>query len=297
MNGLFALIEETRPKQWIKNVFVFAALIFARKFTDVYSVALSLCAFLSFIGASGFVYAVNDIIDLKRDRLHPEKAKRPLASGKIKSLPAFFFAAVFLFITQIPWFVFTKGADGNFFRFPVTVLFYVLMTLSYSLWLKNVVILDVMMIALGFVARAVGGAFAINVAISSWFLITVLLLSLFLALVKRRQELFLDRNETHRKVLKHYTKELLDQMIIVVASSTIVTYAIYTAEKKGAILLPYSTIFVIYGIFRYLFVVHLQKEGEMPEKVIYSDRPFLLNLFLYSVFVLLTVILDPEVFK
>ncbi|MBN2364406.1 UbiA prenyltransferase family protein [candidate division WOR-3 bacterium] len=297
MNTVSAIIEEVRPKQWIKNVFVFAAVVFARKFTLAQPALLSVFAFLSFVGASSFVYVINDIVDLRKDRLHPEKSKRPLASGKIKAPSALVFAFVFLVLTQIPWFLLAKDSISGIWKFPLVVLVYLLMNLSYSFWLKKVVIIDVMIIALGFVLRAVGGALAIDVPISSWFLITVLLLSLFLALVKRRQEVFMERNESHREVLKHYTKDLLDQMIIVVASSTIVTYAIYTAEKKGAILLPYSTIFVIYGILRYLFVVHLQKEGEMPEKVIYSDRPFLINLVMYSAFVLLTVILDPEVFK
>ncbi|MBN1150695.1 UbiA prenyltransferase family protein [candidate division WOR-3 bacterium] len=297
MKGTAALIEELRPKQWIKNIFVFAALVFTRKFTQLEPSVLSFSGFFAFLGASSFVYVVNDIIDLKKDRLHPVKSKRPIASGRIKPLSAFIFVLALLFLTNIPWIYFSHKYGVLDWKMPGAVAAYTMMTLAYSLWLKKVVIVDVMIIALGFVIRAVGGAFAIDVPISSWFLITVLLLSLFLGLIKRRQEIFMERNESHREVLKHYTKELLDQMIIVVASATIVTYAIYTAEKKGAILLPYSTIFVIYGIFRYLFVVHLQKEGEMPEKVIYSDRPFLVNLLLYSIFVILTVIIDPEVFK
>lgn len=292
-----ALIEEMRPRQWIKNIFVFAALVFTRKFTHAAPSLLSFSAFLAFLGASSFVYVVNDIIDIKKDMLHPIKSKRPIASGRIKPYTALFFALLFLFLTNIPWLYFSVKFHITDWKLPMAVAIYTLLTLAYSFWLKKVVIVDVMIIAFGFVIRAVGGAFAIDVPISSWFLITVLLLSLFLGLVKRRQEIFMERNKSHREVLKHYTKELLDQMIIVVASATIVTYAIYTAEKKGAILLPYSTIFVIYGILRYLFVVHLQKEGEVPEKVIYSDRPFLVNLMLYSIFVILTVIIDPEVFK
>ncbi len=294
---VFEFFKEIRPGQWIKNLFVIAALIFARRFVYLDDVLKTIFALLSFIAASSFIYIINDIVDLKNDRSHPVKSKRPLASGKIKIKHAIVLAFILLLFSVLFPFILLLFSIKINFVFFIILFFYIIFTLDYTFYLKNFVIIDVLIIASGFVLRAIGGAVIISVHISSWFLITVMLLSLFLALVKRRQEIVYSNGEFNRNVLEHYSKDLLDQLVGIVCAATIVTYSLYTMERGNELLMPLSIVFVIYGIFRYLYLMHRQGEGEVPEKVIFTDIPFLINLTLYVTFIFVIILFNPEVFK
>ena len=294
---VYNFFKELRPRQWLKNLFVIAALIFARRFIYFDDVLKAVFALLSFIAASSFIYIINDIVDLQNDRSHPVKSKRPLAAGKIKIKHAIVLAFILLlFSILFPFILLLFNIKINFIFFIILFL-YIIFTLSYTFYLKNFVIIDVLIIASGFVLRAIGGAVIISVPISSWFLITVMLLSLFLALVKRRQEIVYSNGKFNRNVLEHYSKNLLDQLIGIVCAATIVTYSLYTMERGNELLMSLSIVFVIYGIFRYLYLMHRQGEGEVPEKVIFTDIPFLINLTLYVTFIFVIILFNPEVFK
>jgi 4-hydroxybenzoate polyprenyltransferase len=231
---------------------------------------------------SGAVYLVNDLVDVEQDRRHPVKRDRPLASGKLKPSAA---AAATVTIVVV-------GLAGAFVlgaRFGIAALVYFVTMTAYSLALKHVVILDVLIVALGFVLRAVAGALAIDVAFSNWLLVCTLLFALFLALAKRRHELTLLAGEAagHRKILGEYSPYLLDQMIAVVTASTVVSYALYTldgetTERLGTDRLIWTLPFVMYGIFRYLYLVHRKEEGGNPTRVLLNDKPILVTVALWA---------------
>lgn len=275
------LLLSLRPRQWSKNLILFAGLIFSQNLFNSVLLAQTVFAFLVFCLLSGAVYLVNDIVDVEKDRAHPEKKKRPLASKKL-SLQLAKTAAIGLPILCL---VLALVLNKSFFIISAG---YYLMMLAYSFFLKKMVILDVMTIAFGFVLRAVAGAVAIEVEISSWFLICTILLALFLGLAKRRQELRLLEGKAalHRESLSSYSPQLLDQLIAAVTSSTILAYALYTqgadtVAKFGTDKLIYTVPFVIYGIFRYLFLMYVREHGGSPEKVLLTDKPLLLNILLY----------------
>ncbi len=268
------LLISLRPGQWTKNLIVFAALLFGRRLLDPTAVGLALAAFLIFCALSGVVYLVNDVSDREADRLHPTKRRRPIASGALGAGEALLFAAV----------LGTAALGAAFWLTPalgaVATGYVVLLTL-YTWVLKHLVILDVLAIAIGFVLRAVAGAVVIGVPISVWLLVCTILLALFLALSKRRQELTLLAGSAveHRRILKEYDPYLLDQMIGVVTSSTLVAYIIYctsqeTIDRFGTEWLVLTTPFPIYGIFRYLYLVHRQGMGD-PSEALLTDRPLL----------------------
>jgi 4-hydroxybenzoate polyprenyltransferase len=285
------LLISLRPHQWTKNLVVLAALLFAEqpggggggwRLFDVPSLLAASSAFVVFCVLSGVVYLVNDLSDLEGDRRHPIKRSRPLPSGTLS--PAFAkwagavlgLAAFSLALVVGPGFA------------SIAALYVVLMT-AYSLVLKNVVVIDVLVVALGFVLRAIAGAVAIRVAFSNWLLICTLLLALFLALAKRRQELTLLAGGAaeHRKILGEYSPYLLDQMIAVVTASTVVSYALYTlapetVDKFGTDRLVWTLPFVLYGILRYLYLVHQKEEGGNPSKVLLNDRPILVTVALWA---------------
>ena len=239
-------------------------------------------AFLIFCGLSGAVYLLNDLRDLERDRLHPAKRHRPLASGSLSpaaawvaalALGAGSLAAAFLLPAGFRW---CAGA-------------YLALNLAYSFGLKNVVILDVMAVAAGFVLRAVAGALVIPVEFSQWLLLCTLLLALFLVAGKRRNELTLLDAEArnHRASLGEYSISFLDQMITVVLSATLVAYCLYVmsdgvAAKLGTPALPLTVPFVVYGIFRYLYLIHHRKEGGSPTRTLFTDKPLLLDVVLWA---------------
>lgn len=271
-----------RPTQWIKNFFIFTALLFAQKFFDTASLLKTSAAFIVFCIVSGSIYILNDLLDKEEDKLHPKKSKRPIASDEISKNLAFLLFVVFCLASLFLAFHLHK----NFF---LITLFYFALQLGYSLKLKHVVILDVFIVAAGFVIRVVAGGLVIDVPISSWLLICTMLLSLFLAMSKRRHEIILldDMASNHRPILKKYTPYLLDQMIAVVTASTLIAYCLYTissetVEKFGTTNLVFTAPFVLYGIFRYLYLIHQKNKGGSPESLVLKDIPLLIDILLWG---------------
>lgn len=281
MNVVGYLIISLRPKQWTKNCFLFAGLLFSKSFFQGPLVVKASAGFLLFCLLSGAEYLINDLVDLKGDRLHPLKRQRPLASGKL--------SISFTVIVSIVFFI--GGIVLSFLldtTFGLIAIIYVLMMLGYTIVFKHIVILDVIVIALGFVLRAIAGAIVIDVSISSWLLVCTIFLALFLGLSKRRHELVLlgDDAINHRKILEEYSPYLLDQMIAVVTASTVMAYALYTTapetvEKFGTRNLIFTIPFVLYGIFRYLYLVHQKKLGGSPEQILIQDRSTIINIIFY----------------
>ena len=271
-----------RPQQWTKNLVVLAALIFAERLYHVPSLLRAGAAFVVFCMLSGAVYLVNDLADLEGDRRHPVKRSRPLPSGALSPSLARG-AAVALALLAI---------CASFFigrNFAAVAASYLVAMVGYSLVMKNIVVLDVLVVAMGFVLRALAGAVAIGVAFSHWLLICTLLLALFLALAKRRQELMLlaEGAAQHRRILGEYSPYLLDQMIAVVTASTVVSYALYTlapetVSRFGTDRLVWTLPFVLYGILRYLYLVHQKEEGGNPTEVLLNDRPILVAVALWA---------------
>jgi 4-hydroxybenzoate polyprenyltransferase len=278
-----SLVLSLRPSQWTKNLIIFGALGLGGKLLDWTAVLHALAAFLIFCALSGVVYLINDIADRDADRRHPLKMHRPIASGQLPVRIALG-AALTLGTTAL--------AAAFWLRplFGAVAASYVLLLGLYSAPLKHLVIIDVLTIAIGFVLRAAAGAVAINVAISHWLYILTILLALFLALSKRRHELVLlaDRATGHRRILEEYSPYLLDQMIAVVTASTIVAYAFYTVspetvQKFGSDNLILTLPFPLYGIFRYLYLVHQKEGGGSPSDMLLTDRPLLLCVGLWAV--------------
>ncbi len=273
------LILSMRPRQWTKNLLVFLAAIFAVRFSDVEAMSSALLAFVMFCLLTGATYLLNDLMDMKGDRQHPQKLRRPLASGRLKRWQAVT-AAFVLLVIALPlsfWMQWWMSAIA---------VGYVVMMLAYSLVLKRLVIIDVLTIAAGFVLRAVAGAVAIAVPISPWLYICTLLGAVFIGLAKRRQELVLlnDNASQHRYILKEYSPRLLDEMVSVVTPAILITYGIYTFTAENlpqnhAMMLTIP--FVIYGIFRYLYLVHHKGMGGSPEDVLLSDVPLIIDVLLW----------------
>lgn len=281
-----ALIRLARPGHWIKNSVVLAALFFAGVANNSGSVLLALAAAGAFCLLSSGIYTLNDIIDREQDKKHPLKKDRPIAAGEITVATA---TILFVVLTASG---FASAWLIGHNLLVVAGLFFILNVL-YSFWLKNIVILDVMSIALGFVLRAYAGAAAIDVPASKWMIINTLFLALFLGFGKRRHELvFLEEKATdHRKILGKYSPYLLDQLIGVVTATVVVAYMLYSistevSEKLGTEYLYFTVPFVVYGIFRYLYLIHKEDEGGSPTQVMISDKPLLINIILW----LLTVI-------
>jgi 4-hydroxybenzoate polyprenyltransferase len=282
MDRIRPLIQSLRPVQWTKNGIVFAGLVFGERLLDVEAVARATSAFAIFCALSGVVYLVNDVLDREADRRHPTKSARPIASG---ALPVGFarVAAVAIGAVALAAAFWLRPAFG------VVALAYLAMLVVYSSVLKHVVILDVLAIALGFVLRAVAGAVVIDVPFSRWLLLLTLLLALFLALSKRRAELVtLASGATqHRPSLAEYSPYLLDQMIGVATASTLLAYAFYTISpetvaKFGTENLILTVPFPLYGIFRYLYLVHRREGGGDPSEHLLTDRPLLVCVALWG---------------
>ena len=270
-----------RPRQWTKNLLVFAALIFSQNLGNLPMVSDTTIAFIIFCLLSGSVYTLNDLLDIKQDRTHPKKSQRPLASGKLQP-PIAIAAGSILVVLSL------ANAFWLNTNFGFIALGYFILQIAYSTALKHVVILDVLAVSIGFVLRAIAGAEVINVPISSWLLVCTILLALFLSLGKRRHEIILLEGNaaSHRKILYEYSPALLDQMISVVTASTVVAYALYTMSAETITKfqtdnLKYTIPFVLYGIFRYLYLIHQKSEGGSPEKILLNDRPLLINIILY----------------
>jgi 4-hydroxybenzoate polyprenyltransferase len=278
------LIAAMRPKQWLKNGLVFLALIFsieeAWNPTDPSSwaplFARAMVAFIAFTAVASAEYLVNDLRDIESDRLHPRKRRRPLAAGTLGIRTAIVAACA----------LFAGGAVAGLAlgpEFMAVLVIYALQSLAYSIWLKHIVIIDVLVNAIGFVLRAIGGALAIGVPVSPWLYSVTLLGALFVAIYKRRNELMLLQTGAteHRPILAEYTTHLLDQMASVVTASTVIAYSLYTFTAPN---LPenhamMATVpFVLYGVFRYMYLVHRREEGGSPEEVILRDKPMLVDL-------------------
>lgn len=270
-----------RPKQWTKNLLLFAGLLFSKNLFNPSLLFITVVAFIAFCLLSSAGYIINDILDAEQDRKHPAKKLRPLAAKRIQVQQAIFGSLLLLSVSLIlSWYI-------NVYFF-VTSLGYLLLIFSYSYWLKHIVIFDVLAISAGFLLRAIAGAVVISVRISPWFFICTLLVSLFLALNKRRFEyVSLDNNGfDHRRVLEHYSLEFLDQLISIVTSSTILAYSLYTFTASTTEYFMLSIPFTIYGVFRYLFLVHKKGMGGSPEEVLLQDKPMLINLLLWLLFVI-----------
>lgn len=276
-----------RPRQWTKNLLLFAGLIFSLNLFQLTLLYNSLIAFISFCLLSSCVYIVNDIVDIEDDRKHPKKRHRPLAAGKIGIRQA---VAVLIILLIISLFL---AWSLNTLFLILGIIFFAL-CLTYSLWIKYMVILDVFAIAYGFLLRAAAGGVAINVEISPWLLVCTLLLSLFLALTKRRQESvnMKDNGKWYRKVLEQYSVQYLDQLISIVTAATILAYSLYTFTASRSPLYMVTIPFVIYGIFRYLYLVHNEKLGENPEEILLSDIPTIVNIILWVLVSILILYLD-----
>jgi len=284
-----SLIVSVRPGEWTKNLFVFAGLLFGQRLADPVAVGRATAAFVIFCALAGVVYLVNDVADRERDRQHPRKRDRPIASGAL-SVSAALTAASLLGIGALAW-AWWMGRD-----FGLVATAYVLLLVLYSGPLKHIVIIDVLTIAIGFVLRVVAGAVAIGVPISQWLLICTILLALFLGLSKRRHEIVLlaDGATGHRRILQEYSPYLLDQMIGVVTASTLMAYILYatsheTAEKFGTSLLGLTIPFPLYGIFRYLYLVHRKDGGGSPAELLLNDRPLLACVAFWAVAVVVII--------
>lgn len=276
------LLVSMRPRQWTKNLFIFAALLFDLKLFDLNYVGRTVSAFILFCILSGSVYLVNDLVDVEKDRQHPVKRDRPLPSGKLKRSWALAAAAVLPMISLTLSFLLEP-------LFGLLALTYLVIQLAYSFLLKEIAILDVMVIAAGFVLRvAAGSVVAEAERFSPWLYVCITLLALFLALGKRRNELVLleDTAGQHRKILQEYSPELLDEMMALVTSSTVIAYSLYTfsaenlpANKSMMLTIP----FVLYSIFRYLYLIHRKNLGGSPEEILIRDVPFIVSNLSWAV--------------
>jgi 4-hydroxybenzoate polyprenyltransferase len=277
-----------RPKQWTKNVFVFAGLVFDGQLLQVEPFIQTFFGFILLCFASSTVYIINDIADIEQDRQHPKKKLRPLPSGELSVRTAAVSAVVLgVFTLAVSFYLNTL--------FGAIVLTYILMNLLYSLRLKHVPIIDVMFIASGFVLRVGAGVSLVTVErFSPWLYVCTTLLALFIGFGKRRAELSLlaDKANSHRRVLDGYTISFLDQLIVIVSASTIMAYSLYTfsAENLPDNHLMMLTIpFVLYGIFRYLYLIHVEDAGGAPDEVLLTDIPFIITILgwgLLTVFIL-----------
>jgi 4-hydroxybenzoate polyprenyltransferase len=284
---LKGLVISARPSNWIKNLIVFAALIFAKQYQIPEKFGLAVVAFIAFCLGTSAVYIFNDVLDRENDKLHPIKSQRPIASGKVPIWMAIILAALlFLGGSIISLLI-------NVYTF-LALFVYVIINLAYSAVLKHIVIIDVMTIAAGFILRAVAGGLAISVPISPWLLVCTTLLALFLGFGKRRHELWLlsDNAADHRKALDNYSVPFLDQMISVVTASTVVAYAFYTlspevVEHFQTKWLSATIPFVIYGIFRYQFLIFKREEGGSPTMLLLTDPPLLICVVLWLASVIL----------
>jgi len=303
-----ALLRLTRPQQWVKNLLVFLALIFARRVTDLPAVGRVTLAFCAFCLAASAIYVLNDLMDRERDRNHPRKRQRPLASGVVTPGQAIALMAACLLgagaltvalAARIP-----LAGDpfarwgGSAALFTLCVGGYVGVNVLYSLWLKHVVLLDIFLIAAGYVLRAMAGAFVIPVPISPWFYLCITFGALFLALGKRRAELLLlnDDAYSHRRNLREYTLPLLDQLIMIVVTGALISYSLYTFQGENASHDLMLTIpLVIFGLFRYLYLIYVKAAGDRPDELLWRDRQIFATIALWFALTLALLYLTPRI--
>lgn len=286
------LIQTMRPRQWVKNGLLFIPLIFDKQLTNWPALARVVLGFMLFCLLSSLVYIINDLVDFEADRIHPQKRLRPIASGKLNVSTARIAAIVLGLIFFIPAIWLSR-------EFALIGLVYLVLNLAYSAWFKHTPILDVMILASFYVLRVGAGVTLIDVQqFSPWLYVFTTFLALFLGIGKRRAELYLLVGEanSHRKALEGYTIPLLDQFLLIVSSSTIITYSLYTFSGPN---LPVNNTmmltipFVIYGIFRYLYLIEVKQRGGEPEEVLFTDRPLQITILLYGLSIIFIYYLTP----
>lgn len=285
---LIALIKSMRPRQWTKNVFVFVPLFFDRKLTDPESVLRTIAAFVLLCLMSSAVYLMNDLVDIEKDKQHPVKKNRPLPAGELSPTVAVVAAVILAVISLV----------AGYFLAPslaLILLIYLLLQIAYTLWLKNIVLVDVLVVASGFVLRIAAGVAVIEVErFSPWLYVFSFFLALFLVLGKRRHELVLlgDEGASHRSILSEYNIDLIDRMLGIVTTGTVVAYSLYTFLAEG---LPANHVmmltipFVLYAIFRWLYLIHVRQEGGAPEDIVLRDRPLQLSIVLWALVVFIAI--------
>ena len=302
-----AAVRAMRISQWSKNGFVLLALIFARRLSDGTALGRTLIAFGTFCLASSAVYIINDLADRERDRMHPRKRLRPIASGQLSLRGAAITLTLCLTLAAglVAFLTLTAPPDltdpyrrwgGSQLLFALALISYVAINLTYSFWLKHLVIWDVFIIAAGFVLRALAGAFVIPVPISTWFYVCMTFLALFLALGKRRSELIrlTDQAAIHRQNLRQYSLGLLDQLIGIVVTAMLLTYCLYTFQGENSnhdLMLTIPV--VLFGTFRYLYLMYARADGDQPDEVLWRDRQILGAVIVYAVFVVILLYAIP----
>lgn len=285
------LLAEMRPKEWSKNLLVFSGLIFSQSLFEKNHLLLSLGSFVAFCLVSSGIYYLNDLSDVEKDKLHPTKKNRPIASGVLSVN----LARVVMVLLFVSGFILALTLS---YPFTFALAIYLILNVGYSLGLKNAVILDVLIISSGFVIRAIAGALALNVEASAWLVLCTSMVALLVGFGKRRHELVLleENAGSHRASLNDYSLQFLDSMMTICGGAGVVCYALYTMSddtvsrfhtKNLLITLP----FVIYGVFRYLFLIHKRKEGGDPVHLLFHDRPTLLNILLWVIAVCLVIYL------
>ena len=305
---ILALFRAMRPRQWVKNLALFVGIVFAQRLLSLSIFERAVIAFVAFCMASSVIYLLNDLLDLENDRQHPVKSKRPLASGALPASWAIVAMGVLLLVCAgliaLIFFIpiagqtdIFAGYGGANVLFALTVVAYLLLMALYSVRLKHVVLLDVFIIASGFVLRILAGTVVLPVVISPWLYLVTILLSLFLALNKRRNELVLLQGQAsnHRQILKEYSVPLLDQLITIVTAATLMAYSLYTFQSStGNHHLMITIPFVLYGMFRYLYLVHMRMEGGSPEEVLLRDRHMLATVILCAALIIIVLYILPQ---
>ena len=288
-NQISALLISIRPQQWIKNMLVFGGLVFSQSFLKLDALLLSIAAFVVFCLASSAIYLFNDLRDIEEDRQHPSKCHRPLASGLLSVRLTWVIMILMLLIA-------VAGAILLRSTFALVIIIYLILNILYSMYLKKQVILDVMIVSFGFVLRAVAGALVIAVEVSPWLFLCTLMLALLVSFGKRRHELVLLNNNAHqhRLSLKEYSPPFLDIMMTISGAAALVTYSLYTMASEtiarfNTQWLVLSTLFVLYGIFRYFYLVHQKNAGGDPSNLFVKDIPTLINVLLWGLSVILII--------
>ncbi|MCG6913577.1 decaprenyl-phosphate phosphoribosyltransferase [bacterium BMS3Abin03] len=287
---LLDYLKLTRVPQWIKNFFVFVPLLFSLHLFDGDYFFTTLEAFITFCLASSLIYIINDLIDVEADRAHPTKKNRPIASGKISKLNALIVIAVLVIVIVLLLLNFNR-------EFIYIVIGFVVLNILYSLWFKHIVILDIFSIAAGFAIRVLAGAVVISVPVSSWLILTTIFISLFLGVMKRHSELLLSTGgdaSSSRKVLSQYSLNFADQMATVAAAGVIICYALYTVSERTVSVfntenLIYTTPFVVYGIFRYMYLEYISNKGDNTTRIVLTDIQLIVTVLAYTVTTVLII--------
>ena len=280
------IIKTARVTHYTKNAFVFAGIIFSRHFTNINDIRLVLLAFLSFCFAASAVYFFNDLMDKDFDKLHPTKKDRPIASDKISVSQVLVIYSLLSLISLFISFYFINVITS------IIIFLYLVSNIFYSWKLKHIVLLDIFIVASGFILRVFAGCFAIGVNVSDWLLLSVLFLSLLLAVSKRRYEYIFNSDKNSpltRKVILAYDEKLLDQMISLIASGTVLTYSLYTILNNEIEHLVLTIPIILYGVFRYLYIIYEKKGGSHPEKELINDKHILVTVLLWIAIVIFLV--------